>query len=77
MGTLRGQKKASDLLELELQVVICCLMWVSGTSLDLLGEQQVLVTPEPFLQLQQSYVSICLLTLEIRALPYFLNHVII
>jgi len=32
-GAHKGQKRASDLLELELQVVVGCLMWVLGTEL--------------------------------------------
>ena len=32
-GTYRGQKRISDPLELELQVVMSCLIWVQGTEI--------------------------------------------
>lgn len=32
-GACRGQKRALDPLELELQVTVGCLMWVLGTEL--------------------------------------------
>lgn len=45
-GALGGQKKALDLLELELQAA----MWGWELKLDLSGEQPVLSTAEPSLQ---------------------------
>ena len=44
----RGQKKASDPLELELQAVLSCLAWVLGTRSPV-KEARALVT-EPSLQ---------------------------
>ena len=32
-GALGGQKRASELLEVELVMVVSCLMWVLGTKL--------------------------------------------
>lgn len=45
LGTLRGQKRASDPLELELQVSVIPLKWVLGNQL-VLEEQQMLLTTE-------------------------------
>lgn len=44
-SALRGQKRVSDALEMEIQVVASYLTWVLGTKL-----QQVLFTVEPPLQ---------------------------
>jgi hypothetical protein len=50
-GTHRGQKRTLDPLELELQIVVNCLIRLLGIDLHLLQEQQVLLpanpTPEP------------------------------
>jgi hypothetical protein len=50
IGVPRGQKRASDPLELELQVDVSCPMWVLGTNSGPLKEQQALPTAEPSLQ---------------------------
>jgi hypothetical protein len=47
--TCRGQKRALDPLELELQMVVSCLVWMLGTKLGPLEEQPLLLTPEPSL----------------------------
>jgi hypothetical protein len=39
----RGQKKALDLLKLETQAVVDCLLWVLGTNSCPLQKQQVFV----------------------------------
>lgn len=50
MGDLRGQIKAWDPLELELQEVVSHGIWVLGTQLDSLEEQQALPAAEASLQ---------------------------
>lgn len=45
LGTFRGQKRASNPLELELQVSVIPLKWVLGNKL-VLEEQQTLLTTE-------------------------------
>ena len=45
-GTCGGQKRALGLLVLVLQEVVSCLLWVLGTELGSLEEQQVLFTAE-------------------------------
>lgn len=40
----------SDSLELELELVVSCLMWELGTKQRFSGEQQVLLTTQPSLQ---------------------------
>lgn len=45
LGTLRCQKRASDPLELELQVSVIPLKWVLGNKL-VLEDQQMLLTTE-------------------------------
>ena len=37
MGAQRGQKKASDTLKLELQIVVNCVTWVLDTKLKSCG----------------------------------------
>ena len=41
-GTWGGQRQTSDLLELELQMVVTHSMWVLGTDLEALKEQLLL-----------------------------------
>ena len=43
-----------DALEQELHVVASCPLWALGTNLGPLEEQQVLLTAEPSLQLQET-----------------------
>lgn len=43
-GTHRGQRRVSDPLELELWVIVSQPMWVLGSKLKSLEEQQVLLT---------------------------------
>ena len=54
---IRDQKRASDLLELELQTVVSCLTWVLGLELGLLEEQYMLLTDEPSLQAPYSLLK--------------------
>lgn len=42
------QKRALESLELELQIDMCCLIWVLGTNSGSLVEQWALLTAEPF-----------------------------
>ena len=50
----RSQKRVLDALEKELHVVVSCPLWVLGTNLGPLEEQQVLLTAEPSLQIQET-----------------------
>lgn len=52
-GVLRGQKRASDSLELELRMVIIHHVGAVNWTWGLLQEQPVLLTIEPSLQLPQ------------------------
>lgn len=55
-GACRNQKRASDLLELELQVVMSRLIWVLGTKLQSSGKAVTPLTAESFLQPLVSYI---------------------
>lgn len=63
MGLQTGQKRVSDLLELELQLVVKLsnvVAWVLGTELGPLQEQQVLLSVEPSLQpLKELFWFVC------------------
>lgn len=43
-GACRGQRRASDPLELEVEVALCCLKWVVGAKLGSLQEQYMYLT---------------------------------
>ena len=44
-GAYGHQKRVSETLELEMQVVMSCLTWVLGTNLGPLKEQDVIIGP--------------------------------
>lgn len=46
MGAHGSQERILDLLELELEVVVTCLVWVLGTKCGPLEEQQAPLAPE-------------------------------
>lgn len=49
-SALRGQKEVSYTLELELEAVCSCLIWVLGIELGSLGRKHVFLTTEPSVQ---------------------------
>lgn len=52
ISALPSETKASDLLELELQAIVnSCWMWLLGTKLGSLQEQNVLLAAKPSLWL--------------------------
>jgi hypothetical protein len=52
-GVHRGQKRVSDLLELELEIVASCHVGAGNQTWALQEEQAVLLTGEPPLQLHK------------------------
>ena len=56
-GALRGQKRASDPLKLELQMIVNHHVVVGNQIQDSLAEQPVLLTTEPSLQPPISHLS--------------------
>lgn len=49
-SVLGGQKRVSDLLEMELQVIRSYLVWVLGTKPGYVEEQKMFLTAEPTLK---------------------------
>jgi hypothetical protein len=47
----KGQKRASDFPEQELQVAACCIIWVWGTKLRSSGRTSITLMAKPPLQL--------------------------
>lgn len=50
-GTRRGQRRVSDLLELELQAVLSCMVWVLTISFRFSGGVVSALNSKPFFQL--------------------------
>jgi hypothetical protein len=47
-GTYGVQRRVSDPLELELKIILCCLIWVLGSKLHPLQVHHVVLTVVPF-----------------------------
>lgn len=56
-GTCGGQKKAQDLLDLELQTAVCCHVGTGNQTQVSLDEEPGLLIPEPSFQPQSNNLS--------------------